>query len=50
MDEYSSVTQEEDQTLTCTCHAFRQTGKKCYHISAVELELVYGNVDRFLGE
>ncbi|KAJ7035325.1 hypothetical protein C8F04DRAFT_955248 [Mycena alexandri] len=48
--DFFEVTQNDDGTLTCQCRAFRQTGKTCEHTFGVNLELEYGNVDRYNGK
>jgi hypothetical protein len=42
--QYATVTEEEDGSLACSCHAFDQTGKDCVHIKAARLQIAYGPV------
>ncbi|KAJ7151315.1 hypothetical protein C8R43DRAFT_1127599 [Mycena crocata] len=44
--DFYEVTEEEDGVLTCACPGFRQTGKTCEHIFALNLKLRHGDVQR----
>ncbi|KAF7293503.1 SWIM-type domain-containing protein [Mycena indigotica] len=42
--QYYVVVEQHDNSLSCNCSGFRQTGKSCEHIVAVRLEIQYGTV------
>ncbi|KAJ7070411.1 hypothetical protein B0H15DRAFT_966321 [Mycena belliarum] len=45
--DYYLVTLNEDDTLSCKCNEFKQTGKTCEHTFAVNLQRKYGSVERY---